>query len=371
MGGSMSDMFYPDNPNRRARAEQLKANLENIRDLYNRLDNEFDQKSAEYQEAFDMIVQKMGFESEEQLQQKVKDALDGDAYRQYQDMIKGLDRARYAENVLWGITTLAGAVGLVVVSIGALLGPIGFMAGIAVVGEITAILGAIAFVFSIIEGAVERSELRDAINKLFNQRYTSRQALGKLQAMNEWLDGILLMFRSIKEGDTTEERVNALLRDHLDTLNETLGADMHKWDGSHTEDVLREQDRNQGAWTNEDPGYPSVSRSFMVMPEFEDSGELPTLNVSVEGLVPGKNKVTLQYVSNSSPEDVTVKILSDGQYCVCKNGQIEVDPESNGETSDCLFELVGLNLTSGHDSLDIKVSCNDGSMAQQHYTFTY
>lgn len=56
-------------------------------------------------------------------------------------------------------------------------------AALAVIGEVLAVVGAIVIIFSVIEGAIERSKLRDAIDELWPKRAQIKQYLEQMRAI--------------------------------------------------------------------------------------------------------------------------------------------------------------------------------------------
>lgn len=88
MGNSVSDLFYPDNPNRRARAEEL-------RNAINSFGAEFAQQKQLREDIIkrirpklDNLLRERGFHTPDQLEQHVNSILSGDELKKYDDLKK-------------------------------------------------------------------------------------------------------------------------------------------------------------------------------------------------------------------------------------------------------------------------------------------
>ncbi|PFH49431.1 hypothetical protein AMATHDRAFT_4885 [Amanita thiersii Skay4041] len=159
-GSKMSDLFYPDNPYRRARAEQLRDDVQFICKQFEEAKEERNQLLKAIKPKLNDLMKKHGFNTTDELDSKVQAILKGDALKEYIRVKEQMDKNDEFIHTIFQITTVIGA------ATGIFLGALviaGIMTGgaaLSALGLIGSVLGAIAVVavlLSVFEGKEERA----------------------------------------------------------------------------------------------------------------------------------------------------------------------------------------------------------------------
>jgi len=272
MGQNISDVFYPDNPNRRARAYQLKSDIEafcfefnEVKASRDRLLNEVKPKLAEF-------LKSLGYNSPDELDQKVRSTLTGSQLAEYNSYKERYDKTSDIETIMFQISSIVSLSSGVFVGALLLLGAITGGTALALIGAIGAALGVIviiAVLFAAFEGAQERVNLREAIRKLGFERVKVRKAL-EMKAIADWIRNII---------DWLDDPI---YMEYPDLLKKKLEGDFYS-DFAKAEDRpviewLKQFDRDRGAWTYEDGDWERQNYSSV---QFIIDSELPKPGVVV------------------------------------------------------------------------------------------
>ncbi|KAH7929535.1 hypothetical protein BV22DRAFT_120462 [Leucogyrophana mollusca] len=260
MGSFPSNLFFPDNPNRRARAEQLSDDCQNNQNDYKNAREALTQVLEPLHGKLDQVMKALGCQTLEEFDQKVLSTATGDALAEWEKVRTQYDTADMIECVIW---TAAGIVALAGLAISTAMGifsfGIGFVAGMAVTGIIDMVLATVGIIYDIIDGAIQRDKLRDAINQLFETRLKMKRTVYQAQAMmlivpalNDWFDAL------IESGTVDQAKILASFERHKDhfTSNES------QWTFYKTAQTLREMDQLRNSWMNEDPSWENLANNL-------------------------------------------------------------------------------------------------------------
>jgi len=266
MGNNIStvgDLFFPDNPNRRCRAQELQQQILTFGEEFKELQATRENKLNNIRSKLDGLMRSKGFETSQQLEDSVKGILNGEELARYARLKNLLDLNDKVQGIIWDLSGIAGLASGIILGVGVLAGLMtggAALAALGVVGEVLAIVAIIVVVFGVIEGAIERSKLRDAINELWPQRVKIKQAVEQMRVIVQWVDAIEVW---LDHSDIIDTKT-------LDALLDGSGAGFEpqyrSWTIDHTCDMLAGMDRANGSWTNEDPGRGSLPpQTFFTM----------------------------------------------------------------------------------------------------------
>ncbi|KAF8650929.1 hypothetical protein AX16_005027 [Volvariella volvacea WC 439] len=328
MGGNISkpgDIFYPDNPNRRARAQQLKNDTEDYARQFEDLRKHRDEVLKEIKPRLSQFLHKYGYNSPDELDNAVKNILKGDALADYIRISQQIDKSDEIQSILFqviGIVSVASGViigGLVV--LGVITGGAAW-AAIGAIGLVLGIVAGFAFLFSgIFDGAEERSNMRKAIRDLSYERVKARAALEAMRALSNWVENIKMWLDEPLIIDNEAIMKKKIEGDFSDDFNKSKRPYIVQY--------LKGRDRERGAWTNEDPNWWDGPYDILPVGNARVARAAPlAMAATVE---PESNKFpieasTINCSYSNSQESGTVKwtfVSSDEKTCKA------VDPEKN------------------------------------------
>ncbi|KAF7353964.1 hypothetical protein MVEN_01082800 [Mycena venus] len=254
MGNSQS-LFYPDNPSRRTRAQQLADDCQSFQHEYEKIKAEVETELGPYKEKVAHVLHAFGCRNLDDLDKLVHSTTVGENLEKWKEIkstVDGLDTASEVFSTAMAVVAIAG---IAISIVGALAGGFGFFAGLAVTANILLIMGVIGAIFDAISGAIQRSQLRDAINSLYPSRI-------KIKLIQINISGIKKLYAIFEKAGYNKDTIIKELRegDVMSNLQESAAA------ASYYEVAkgLVEHDRTRpgGAWTNEDPGWENIARSL-------------------------------------------------------------------------------------------------------------
>jgi len=279
-GNSIGDLFFPDNPNRRDRAQQLHDDTQSYCTEFQQMKQRKEDITNRIAAKLADLLRRLGYNTMQDLDNKIQQVLTGPELANFQRLISQLNKAITFENDVFTLMSIVGAAGGIIalgaVALTIVTGPVA-LGALALMGEVLAIVAAILVVFSIIEAAIARDELRDAINELFPQRIKARQAEEQMRVILNWVSSIEIWLNS---GSIDTNTLASLLKG-------TLQHDYDVWTAQHTYDVLHQFDVSRGSWTNEDPSFnPGQIKMRLTRNNFsvKETVEDPSKNI-----IPGVN----------------------------------------------------------------------------------
>jgi len=133
-----------------------------------------------------------------------------------------------------------------------------FFAGIAVTADILLVLGLIGAIFDIINGAIQRDKLRDAINSLFESRLKIKRVLTHLDNLYLWMPIFENVYLAFDKSGYTQDAIISLLQ--TTDLGKPVQADLKDETFYAIARDLRVMDEGRGSWINEDPNWEDLAR---------------------------------------------------------------------------------------------------------------
>ncbi|PFH45458.1 hypothetical protein AMATHDRAFT_9200 [Amanita thiersii Skay4041] len=276
-GSKISDLFYPDNPKRRARASQLHDDVNFFANQFEEVKKKRNDILQEIKPKLSALMKKYGYNTPEELDDAVQKVLRGKALEDYTRIKQQMDKSDEAITAVFQITSVIGAVTGIflggVVILGIMTGGAA-LAALGVIGAILAVVVVVAVLFSIWEGAQERANMRKAINDLSIERVKARAAYEAMNALANWAYNIKLWLDEPLISDNEE-----LMRKKLEG---DFATDYNKSKRSAVVPFLLKYDRDRGAWTNEDPNWqsgpdniiaPTTASRFSSTHYFSNQGE--------------------------------------------------------------------------------------------------
>ncbi|PFH49433.1 hypothetical protein AMATHDRAFT_41548 [Amanita thiersii Skay4041] len=253
MGGSgskFSDLFYPDNPYRRARAQELHDDVKFICHQFAEVKEKRDVLLKSIEPKLNELMKKHGFNTTDELDSKLQTILNGDTLKEYNRIKKELESKDNFTNMVFKLTSIVGATtgvflgGLVLAGI---MTGAAALAALGMIGAVLAVIVVIAIFLSVFEGKEERDKMRKFIRELSQERVRAQAAYAAMNALCSqaydiklWLDEPLI--------SGNEEIMTKLLsknfKDKYDQSRRT-----------HVVKYLEDYDRRRGSWINEDPDW--------------------------------------------------------------------------------------------------------------------
>jgi len=247
----LGDVFFPDNPNRRDRAQQLSGDLQQMQFDFNAIKNDLDTTLANLKPKMNNLLHKLGFNTMEELKAKAQSVLQGEALENYNKLSQSMGDFGTFESYFWITLSAVAVTGAAVSAVVFAFFP---PAGAALFGAIetaVAIVATLMIFVDIIQAAVMRDKMREAINKLVPARAQAKQALGRLDAIRTWAKGMYTMLDDLDNMDA------------LAALATRLRENYEQWTPEYTKQILHELDNRRGSWTNEDPSDGSYNLRVM------------------------------------------------------------------------------------------------------------
>ncbi|KAB8069213.1 hypothetical protein BDV29DRAFT_161666 [Aspergillus leporis] len=294
MSQSMGDFFYPDNPNRRRRFNELLTQMRGYESEFKNLENKKESVFKKARKRLDKKLKKYGYETRDELRQAIRSKIsDKEEAKRFDELRNDLTNNGEVGGVILDIICISGETLGVITSIGmmvgAISGPVGW-AAIGIVGAVVAGAAAIVAIISFINAMNEKDKLQNGISELWKKRVILKYHLDKLDALVTSVETIVSI---IKLGD--EKELAKALGDNLGQK-----AVFGPW---NTQEELRHMDYQNGSWTDEDP--PLYGNDFAELgPRMEvkltgySEYDQPTL----ESMLPNANKMELLKVNEKQEE---------------------------------------------------------------------
>eukprot|EP01116_Phalansterium_solitarium_P008694 TRINITY_DN2264_c0_g1_i1.p1 TRINITY_DN2264_c0_g1~~TRINITY_DN2264_c0_g1_i1.p1 ORF type:complete len:576 (+),score=141.10 TRINITY_DN2264_c0_g1_i1:111-1730(+) len=374
MGNGLSDAFFPDNPKRRARANELDDQLRNLKARYDELKREHDGALDKAKNKLNLIFAALHISSLDDLDRRIQETVKGPVLEHWRQTSSTLDKLDKAEGIIYGITGIGALFGAAVVGVGAFFGAFTLAAGGAVLGTVLAIIGAITIIFSIIDGAIQRSKLRDSIRQLFKLRLQAHYAVGQLRIISRNLTIMVAAFDTFAA--TQGPKSAAEFVAHWEVTRQTLVRDMDEWTYEVAAAQLQQQDRSSKSWTSEDPSYNEIikqlrTKKAIIVNEMlvsdEDDGDIlgqqffdeqpmaavKLLMANGKCLAQGATGLTLLDVATADPDlskciigllsqderlSATVVLHFGGRNVTVRDGQLALAPEGSPEPVQFVLE---------------------------------
>ncbi|KAK6521019.1 hypothetical protein TWF506_001252 [Arthrobotrys conoides] len=247
---TVGDLFYPDNPKRRDRLEQLKSDIATMKDQVVELKADIDKIIGDCQAKVTKLLHDSGYQSVDDLEKKVKEVLPPSALQEWEGFKRSFDLSNNIENLVFTVTSFV-TIGTGVIGYGlAVFGIIGFAtagAALAFVTSVSTVLAIIVTIIAIINAGEERTKLREAISKLAYTRFDARAILSQMEIYKQHA----VAFQSFVD--------NKLFSGHPELFPEFTATTM----GNELKAITREsiiqklqaldQQRTGGAYTDDDP----------------------------------------------------------------------------------------------------------------------
>ncbi|KAK8022385.1 hypothetical protein PG993_013152 [Apiospora rasikravindrae] len=183
VGQSIGDTFYYDNPNRRDRVEQLRNDINTFKAEFDSLKKRADEVVAGLQPKVDKLLRDNGFESADDMDRKMKDRLDPEALKKWEEFKKmlvfasssacyslinckilSLNRDIAIENIIFavtGILTVAtGVISGILIVFGVITAATGGLA-LEALGVAALALGAVVVILALVDASEERDLLKE------------------------------------------------------------------------------------------------------------------------------------------------------------------------------------------------------------------
>ncbi|KAF8871928.1 hypothetical protein BD779DRAFT_1574730 [Infundibulicybe gibba] len=258
--GNGQSLFYPDNGNRYNRAQQLGNDCENYKYQFESKKAELERTLGPYQAKINKVMQAFGCNDLDDLSRLVEKTGTGEALAEWNRVKNVYDKTQMIDQVIYGAMGVVAVSGLAISTVGALAGGIGFFAGIAVTSQILLVLGVIGLIFDAIMGAVNRAQLRDSINSLFESRLKIKRIVDHLDNLYLWMPIIHEIYQSFEEAGYTEAQIIQRLKDRK--FDEPIREDMKDDSYYNVARSLRSMDESRGSWVNEDPNWQSLANTL-------------------------------------------------------------------------------------------------------------
>ncbi|KAL6915005.1 hypothetical protein FSHL1_012678 [Fusarium sambucinum] len=246
MSRDIGDIFYPDNPNRRKRFNELLGQIRTYESEFKELEKKKTKVFKEARKKVDDALRQKGYETRDELREAIRDKISNNEEMQKFDKVKSeLLETGNVGGVVLDIICLASSSLSAVTGFGMVLGVVAGPAGWAFIGVLGAIAAGatiVVAIISFIDAMNERDTLRDGISTLWKKRAAMKYHLDKLEALVQSIKTIVSMADLCDEEELAE------------VLEENLGRKtlFGPW---NTREKLRDFDRSNGSWTNEDPSF--------------------------------------------------------------------------------------------------------------------
>ncbi|KAI0558393.1 hypothetical protein FGB62_213g07 [Gracilaria domingensis] len=333
----MSDMFYPANPDRRRRAEQLYADIKGIQREYESLRQQYLRTVDQMEPLMNDILKSLGFSSVDELNQAARQSLSGQALKDYEDLLERMDKNNRVDGIITGVTSLVSLGGAVIVGVLVMMGAITLATGgaaLAALGIVFAVVAIAGLIAGAIEGAKMRKELRRNIRDNFQNRRKAKLALEQMRVIGYWSALLKALLRTINLSKDQEYVISQFQK-----FSKLLAGPKQMFDNvtlASVDKQLHKLDSSRRSWTNEDPKTiqpRSFTRSLV-------SASGSQKEVTAEGFV----KVKLSSVQS---EDGTEKEFSEKDNIV-----IEMETETTEKSALVWLKKNG-KYVSLHDEGDL------------------
>ncbi|KAL0945738.1 hypothetical protein HGRIS_014883 [Hohenbuehelia grisea] len=255
--GNTQSIFYPDNPNRRTRAQQLANDCQYAQQQYDATKARLEAELGPYKEKLDKVLKAFDCNNIQDLDRLILNSATGDALTKWKRVRQNYDDSLIVDQVIMvaeGIVTIAG---LAISAVGALAGGFGFFVGLGVTADILLVLGVLGAIYDIINGAIQREKLRDAINSLVPSRLKAKYVQAPIDQMYKSIPAIKAIYEAYEEVGYDKDKILAKFKNShfLDSLKRETTKITYQSVGQE----LADMDSRRGSWTNEDPNWHSLA----------------------------------------------------------------------------------------------------------------
>ncbi|KAH8822204.1 hypothetical protein DL96DRAFT_1748326 [Flagelloscypha sp. PMI_526] len=254
--GNTSSVFFPDNPNRLNRAQQLANDAKYAQDTYNAAKSQLEATLGPYKEKLDKVLKAFGCRNIDDFDQLVLQTATGDALTRWNQVKDSYDKSLIVDQVIMVAEGVVTIVGLAVSVVGAFAGGIGFFAGLGVTADILLALGIIGAIYDIINGAIQRDKLREQINTLFPIRIKAKYAQMQMDLLLQSLPAIRAVYEAFEEVGYDKEKI--LQKFKNGNWLKSLESDSKKITYHDAGQELYNMDVRRGSWMNEDPSWQGI-----------------------------------------------------------------------------------------------------------------
>ncbi|PXF42960.1 hypothetical protein BWQ96_07298 [Gracilariopsis chorda] len=314
----MSDMFYPDNPSRRRRAEELYSDIKGIQRTYDSLRKQFLRTADQMEPHLNEILKSLGFKSFEELTQAARQNMSPQALKEFEEIMSRMETNNRVDGIITGVAALMSLGGAAVVGVLVMIGTITAATGgaaLIALGAVFAIFAVAAVIAGAIQGARVRTKLRNNIRDNFQKRRKAKLALEQMRVIVYWSALLKALLRTINVSKSHEHVIAEFQK-----FAKILEGPKQMFDNvtfASVDRQLRKLDSERRSWTKEDPAS-IQKRSFAVsFAANSDSQEETT----TEGFV----KVRLNSVQS---EDGTEKEFTENE-----NFFIEMETETTEKSA--------------------------------------
>ncbi|KAI0798261.1 hypothetical protein C8Q75DRAFT_709460 [Abortiporus biennis] len=255
--GTTQSIFYPDNQYRLKRAQQLANDCKYAQQQYTASKARIENTLGPYKEKLDKLLQAFGCENIDELDRLVLRTATGDALEHWNRVRKNYDTSQIFDQVIMGAEAAVTIVGLTASAFGALAGGIGFLAGLGITTDALLVLGVIGALYDIINGAVQRDQLRSAICKLIPARLEAKYAQVQMEELESTIPTIKAIYHTYEELGYDTNKIMEKFKDHtwLNSLRTGSSAITYRSVGEE----LSVMDYSRKSWTNEDTDWRAVA----------------------------------------------------------------------------------------------------------------
>ncbi|KAJ7813989.1 hypothetical protein B0H14DRAFT_2851492 [Mycena olivaceomarginata] len=258
--GNTQSIFFPDNPNRLRRAQQLADDCKYAQDQYDSAKKQLEATLGPYKEKLDKLLKAFGCNNIDDLDRLILSTATGDTLARWNRTKETYDASLIVDQVIMAAEGIVTVVGLTVSIIGALAGGIGFFAGIGVTADILLVLGLIGAVYDIINGAIQREKLQESINFTFPTRIKAKYNQMQMDQLLKSLPAVQAVYQACEELGYDKDKILQKFKDKkfLDSLK-TETSNITYYNAAQE---LADMDSRRGSWTNEDPDWRSLAGQF-------------------------------------------------------------------------------------------------------------
>ncbi|KAL0570071.1 hypothetical protein V5O48_011889 [Marasmius crinis-equi] len=258
--GAGQSIFYPDNPKRRKRAEELGNDCKYAQEQYDTSKANIERELGPYKEKMNRLLQAFNCRNIDDFDRLIQQTATGAALEHWNKVRENYDKSQEIDQIIMAAEGVVTIVGFTVSVIGALTGAFGFFVGLGVTADILLVLGLLGAIFDLIDGAIQRSKLRDAINELVPTRIKARYAATQMQNLEKCIPSIKLVYATFEKAGYDKDKIAQLMKegDILDSLQKGQTNITYRSIGQE----LANQDSGRGSWTNEDPSWQVIAAAL-------------------------------------------------------------------------------------------------------------
>ncbi|PFH53705.1 hypothetical protein AMATHDRAFT_54135 [Amanita thiersii Skay4041] len=249
-----SDLFYPDNRNRRARAREIWEDIHFFCNQYEEVKQKRGKILAQTEPKLSTLMKEHGYNSPEELDEAVNEILKDKALGGYLTIKNRVDLLDGIVVAIFQITTMmGGATGILLsflVSL-SITSTTTALAKISAIGFVLAMVTIITTLFDIWAGEQERENMRWCINELSIARVKARTLFEAMSATCNlaYYISLLLDDSSVRGKASETLMVKKLQGDFKDDFTNATRFHVVKY--------LEEYDNNRNSWIYEDPEWKS------------------------------------------------------------------------------------------------------------------